>query len=328
MAAGLHISISAETLLNVGGIAITNSMLTSLVVSGLIIAFAIIVRLQLKDTNSPRGLQNFAEWIVESLHNLVHSVTGDLKKTRLFLPFIGTFLLWILFNNWLGLLPGVGTIRMIENSTEVHEAASAEKATEGEMHSSVVGQVYAVEGEEPVSTHEEVLELVVDEGEMHLEESDDTHMDVMAGEVHEELEQGAEEHHVKAVPIFRPGTADLNTTIALALVSVFLTQVFGVQALGLSYFKKYINFSNPIMTFVGFLETISEFAKVISFAFRLFGNIFAGEVLLVVISSLVPIIAPMPFYGLELFVGFIQALVFAMLSLVFFNMATQSHDEH
>ena len=82
------------------------------------------------------------------------------------------------------------------------------------------------------------------------------------------------------------------------------------------------------MTFVGFLELISEFAKIISFAFRLFGNIFAGEVLLVVISALLPIIAPMPFYGLELFVGFIQALVFAMLSLVFFNMATQSHDQH
>ena len=82
------------------------------------------------------------------------------------------------------------------------------------------------------------------------------------------------------------------------------------------------------MFFVGILELISEFAKIISFAFRLFGNIFAGEVLLVVMAFLFPVILPMPFYGLELFVGFIQALVFSMLTLVFFNMATISHEEH
>lgn len=285
MAAGLHISISAETLLTIGGISITNSMVTSLIVSGLLIAFAVMVNLQLRDTSQPKGLQNFAEWIVESLHNLVHSVTGDLKKTRLFLPFVGTFLLWILLNNWLGLLPGVGTIRMVHETTE-------KSSTE---HAATVSQVYAAEVE-AIETGYEVTE--------------------------------DKESHVEYIPILRPGTADLNTTLALAIVSVMVTQVFGIQALGLGYFKKYINFSNPIMTFVGFLELISEFAKIISFAFRLFGNIFAGEVLLVVISALLPIIAPMPFYGLELFVGFIQALVFAMLSLVFFNMATQSHDQH
>jgi F-type H+-transporting ATPase subunit a len=76
------------------------------------------------------------------------------------------------------------------------------------------------------------------------------------------------------------------------------------------------------------LETVSEFAKIISFSFRLFGNIFAGEVLLVVIGALVPLLVPMPFYGLEIFVGFIQALVFSMLSVVFYNVATVSHDDH
>lgn len=316
MAAGLHISISAETLLTIGGISITNSMLTSLIVSGLIIAFALMVNLKLKDTSNPRGLQNFAEWIIESLHNLVHGVTGDLKKTRLFLPFVGTFLIWILLNNWLGLLPGVGTIGLQEEveSTEIEEHAS-----------SLVTQTYAVT--EPVeidaTTHTEV-ELVDTNEEVTIEEA---HQEPAAeSEYKEESAHG--EAKTKFVPFLRPGTADLNTTLALAIVSVFMTQVFGVQALGLSYFKKYINFSNPIMTFVGFLEIISEFAKIISFAFRLFGNIFAGEVLLVVISALLPIIAPMPFYGLEIFVGFIQALVFAMLSLVFFNMATQSHEQH
>ena len=128
------------------------------------------------------------------------------------------------------------------------------------------------------------------------------------------------------VPIFRPGTADLNTTFALSLISVFLIQYFGFKYLSFSYFKKFINFSNPINFYVGILETISEFARIISFAFRLFGNIFAGEVLIVVIAYLTKVLVPVPFYGLEIFVGFIQALVFTMLSLVFYNMATaKSH---
>ena len=79
---------------------------------------------------------------------------------------------------------------------------------------------------------------------------------------------------------------------------------------------------------VGLLEIVSEISRVISFAFRLFGNIFAGEVLLTVIAFLMPLIAPLPFLGLELFVGFIQALVFSMLTAVFLNMATVSHDSH
>ncbi len=130
------------------------------------------------------------------------------------------------------------------------------------------------------------------------------------------------------VPLFRGPTADLNTTLAIALIAVVALQYYGFKALGLSYLKKYLNFSNPINFFLGLLEIISELAKVISFAFRLFGNIFAGEVLLTVIAFLMPLIAPLPFLGLELFVGFIQALVFSMLTAVFLNLATISHAEH
>ncbi len=275
-AQGLHISISAEPIATIGGFAVTNSIFTSLIVSTILILFAIIANSQLKQTDKPKGMQNFAEWLVETFQNFIYSVTGNFKKTRLFLPLVTTFFLWIALNNWLGLVPGVGTISV------VHEQEPIAATT--------VNAAYAQE-----------LEL--------------------------EPETEAEPHLIK-VPVFRPGTADLNTTIALAIFSVFATQIFGIQAQSLGYFKKFFNFTNPIMFFVGILELISEFAKIISFAFRLFGNIFAGEVLLVVIAFLVPIIVPMPFYGLELFVGFIQALVFAMLSLVFFNMATQSHDDH
>lgn len=127
------------------------------------------------------------------------------------------------------------------------------------------------------------------------------------------------------VPFFRGGTADLNITLGLAIFAVVSIQVYGYKTLGLKYFKKFFDFSNPINFFVGFLELISEFARIMSFAFRLFGNIFAGEVLLAVIAFLVPVFASLPFMGLEIFVGFIQALVFATLTLVFINIATTSH---
>lgn len=129
----------------------------------------------------------------------------------------------------------------------------------------------------------------------------------------------------KFVPLLRGGTADLNITLGTALVAVFMIQIFGLQNLGLGYLKKFINFSNPINFFVGILELVSEFAKIMSFSFRLFGNIFAGEVLLAVIAFLLPLFGPLPFIGLELFVGFIQALVFATLTLVFINIATSEH---
>lgn len=131
---------------------------------------------------------------------------------------------------------------------------------------------------------------------------------------------------VELIPFLRSANTDLNTTLAMGIISVILAQVFGIIFIG--FFKhvgKFINFRGPIDFFVGILEFIGELARVISFAFRLFGNIFAGEVLLVVIAFLIPYIAPLPFYGLELFVGFIQALVFAMLTLVFLTMATMEH---
>lgn len=152
------------------------------------------------------------------------------------------------------------------------------------------------------------------------------------------LTRNADEHGhgYVLVPFLRSAATDLNMTLALALVSMFLVQYFGVKALGLRYFTKFISidfshgaFEGVINIFVGVLELISEFAKIISFTFRLFGNVFAGEVLLGVLAFLIPYVVSLPFYGLELFVGFIQALVFMMLSLVFFTLATMGHgSEH
>lgn len=236
----------------------------------------------------PRGFQNFVEVIVGGLFDFFNTVTQDEKQTRKFFPIVATIFIFVITSNWMGILPGVGTIGFYEKE---HEVAEVSVEAEGNAHGEV-----AVEA------------------------------DVKAeGGAHEEAV--AEEKEI-FIPYFRSGYADVNMTLALAIISIIATQIFGIASLGFFHYagKFFVNpLRDPIGFFVGFLELISELAKMISFSFRLFGNIFAGEVLLVVIGFLAPFIAPIPFYGLELFVGFVQALVFAILTLVFMKMAVTSH---
>ena len=151
--------------------------------------------------------------------------------------------------------------------------------------------------------------------------------------------QEFEEHGVEAgqqagllVPFLRSANTDVNTTLAIALVTMVMVHFWGFTTLGFfGHLGKFLNFkAGPIGLFVGILEAISEVARVISFTFRLFGNIFAGEVLLVSMAFLLPLVGIIPFLGLELFVGVIQAFIFSMLTLVFASMATVSHgaEEH
>ena len=138
------------------------------------------------------------------------------------------------------------------------------------------------------------------------------------------IKNGAE-----VLPLFRSPAADLNFTIAFALISVVVSNVIGMAAVGVfAHVKKFINFSNPIAFFIGLLEIISEFAKIISLSFRLFGNVFAGEVLLTVVAFLAPYFIPLPFLFMELFVGLIQAFLFAMLTLVSISLHTATHETH
>lgn len=137
------------------------------------------------------------------------------------------------------------------------------------------------------------------------------------------------------VPFVRTLSTDLNFTVALALIAVVMVQVMGVKAHGIGYFSKFVNvksiLSRPLFGLidflVGILEIVSEISKVLSFSFRLFGNIFAGTVMLFVIGSLVPYGVQAIFLALELFVGLIQALVFGMLTMTFMAQATQGHGE-
>ncbi|MHB9154260.1 MAG: F0F1 ATP synthase subunit A [Endomicrobiales bacterium] len=131
-------------------------------------------------------------------------------------------------------------------------------------------------------------------------------------------------HDGNPVPFFRAPSSDLNTTLALAVVSVAATHILSVRSIGIkNYLKRFISWS-PILLFVGMLELVSEFTKLISFSFRLFGNIFAGEIVLGRISTMMAFVAPIPFILLELIVAVVQALVFAMLTMAFMSILTTS----
>lgn len=159
-------------------------------------------------------------------------------------------------------------------------------------------------------------------------------------------------HHVvngetEFIPIFRPANTDLNLTLAMAIFGVIISHIIGVFTIGFwRYFNKFIKvgdvwqavksksvqniFVALIELMVGFLEIISEIAKMISLSLRLFGNIFAGEVLLTVMASLIAVFVPLPFLGLELLVGLVQATVFSLLVLVYISVATMpvhGHDD-
>lgn len=135
-------------------------------------------------------------------------------------------------------------------------------------------------------------------------------------------------HEGGIIPFFYPGATDLNLTLAISIIAFCTIEIAGVAVLGaFSYGKKFISFKSPIAFAVGLIELVSEVARLISFSFRLFGNIFAGKVLILVILFFVPYLLPVPFLAFEVFVGFIQAAIFALLTLFFTKIAIQMHEE-
>lgn len=280
------VSLAAEPVLHVGPLTFTNSVVTAWLVMILLIVLALVATRRIprdmsKASNAdlvPGGLLNFFEMIIEAIYNQTRSIAG--AWTPKFFPIVATIFIFVIFSNYTGLLPGVGSIGWLE-----HPHA------EGEAGFVANGAI------------------------------------LTAAEAHE-----GEEGWI-VVPWLRAPSADLNFTLALAIVTVVLTQYFGIKSQRGAYFKKFFDVSGfkqgalmgIIGIFVGILELIGELSRLLSFSFRLFGNIFAGEVLLMVIGFLIPYIASLPFYGLELFVGFIQAAVFMMLAVVFMSMATQGH---
>lgn len=242
----MHISLQAETLGTLLGIPITNSLILSFLTALLLVGSGLFVAFTLKVI--PNRVQGSVEIVLGGILSFMAQTLGSMEQAKKFFPLVATIFLFILLNNWIGVLPGTGSIGFFE------------------------------------------------------------------------MDHGKEVF----VPLFRSANSDLNTTFALALVSMIAIQLYGITKLGLwGHVSKFLVFGKgPIHFFVGLLEAVGEGAKVLSFSFRLFGNVFAGEVLLVIIMSLIPLLAPFPFLLLEFFVGFIQALVFAMLTMIFLKMAT------
>ncbi len=261
--------LAAETLFHVAGIPITNSVINAwiAVIFFCIVAYVASLR---KEALLPRGvfhngLEALLVWYMEQMDG----VTNDRKKTRTFLPLVATIFFFLLFSNWIGLLPGTGTLG-----------------------------VWGI-------GHDGLRELI---------------------------------------PLLRPVGADLNMTLALAVFSLVYVQWTGIRVQGfMNYVSKFVNVRGifraipqgplAIVTaiiefFVGLIEIASECAKVASLSLRLFGNVFAGEMLLTAMLGLVSFFVPVPFMFLEILVGFIQATVFSTLVLVFLVMATESHDDH
>jgi F-type H+-transporting ATPase subunit a len=265
------VELRPETLFMVGPLPITNTLLTSWLTMGVLVVVALLLRRKLVDAPEAHSFQNVVETALEALRGFMQNFSHE--KTDTFFPVVCTFFLFILTSNWLGLLPGVGSI--------------------GYWH----------------------------------------------------LEQG----QMTFVPFLRGPTTDLNTTIALAVCAVASSQIYGIHFLGLGRFlgryvptHRFVTFFRALASqeradvglllggvldlFIGVLEIFEELTKILSFSFRLFGNIFGGEVLLAVMAFLVPYLASVPFLGLELFGGFIQAVIFAALSTAFLARATTSHD--
>ena len=251
---------------DIAGLPITNSMIVTWVVALGLIIFAQIAMRRVEAV--PNGAQNFWEWLVESLHNFLENIIGhDLVKKTFW--FFATIFIFILFCNWFGLIPGVGT----------------------------VGWGYTDAS-----------------GHFHL-----TH------------------------PFFRGANADLNMTFAMAMVFFVCWVVWALQSNGVGGFLAHIfapkgqttgflKFMMVIVFFlVGILEVVSILFRPISLSFRLFGNVYAGESMLEAMAGIVPSLnwlIPIPFYFLEVLVGFVQALVFMLLTAVFTLLICQHDGSH
>jgi F-type H+-transporting ATPase subunit a len=256
---------AAETIFQIGTFPVTNAMVNGWIAVAFFVVIALVVGR--RSALVPSGLQNVAEAIVEFMLMEIQKVTGDQTRARQFMPIVGTIFSFVLFSNWLGLLPGTGSIG-----------------------------VY-----------------------------------------------GLHEGEVELIPLLRPAASDLNLTLAIALFSVVLSHLIGLRAVGfINHVSKFVNVrgilrslrNGPVAIFValiefgvGLLEIISEFAKVLSLSLRLFGNIFAGEVLLTVMLGIFAYFLPIPFMFLEVLVGAIQATVFAMLTLAYLTVVTETHGE-
>ena len=288
--------------LHIGSFQISNSMLATFLADLVLILMAYgAFRFVKGGKLVPSGFYNAFEAIFEFLWNSVEGSAGKWAK-RIF-PIPATIFLLIFVANMIKMVPGFESIGLLEQSPTGSGYAPATLFTIGSL------EVMTVDKSKPVT---------------------------VAATTGEGTGEGSTAEACTAcvvIPFFRGSATDLNFPLALALITVILTQVYGAWAIGPGYFSKYFQVKQLVsgglfglINFaVGILEAILEFAKILSFTFRLFGNIFAGVLLLSIIGALVAVAIPPFLYLFEVFFGTIQAYVFFLLATVFISSATIAH---
>jgi F-type H+-transporting ATPase subunit a len=317
---------------------LTNTILSSLITSGILIALFVIGTARLKVV--PGRIQGLLESIIEGLLGFIESLMG-VGKGRAILPLIATIFLFVSFNSWIALLPvyqsfGITRYETITLDELNHFAAGQEVTKDDLVHLVEERNAAAHPGEKAHHVIERIE--IVNEGTLTkplIVEAHRFNDGVEAAIVAAGGEIDPTSPGINATFV-RPAGTDLNMPLALALIVFVFVEVLGIRAHGIGYFGEFFRFGNlfrgKILTglidvFVGLLEGISHLVRVVSFTFRLFGNMTAGEILLLVSSFLVSFVFSIPFYGLELLVGLIQAVIFAGLTVVFAAMAVASHEE-
>lgn len=304
-----HISIAAEELFKIGPLPITNSFLTTLVVMALlIIGGALIAR---RMTEIPGRGQGAAEFIVEYLFNL-STLAGGKKLGRQVFPLMAGIFIFIFTANVVGLLPGVGTIGTYHKEEASHSGDT----------SAATGQIAALDGV-----------VIAQDGSDNAEITSGQHQEAAP------IDQASAGKEV-LVPFVRAPNADLNMTLAMALISFTTFQVMGLRLSGgignrLRHMAPGPRALAPVLFPI---EVITELSRLVSLTARLFGNVFAGEVVLALMYTIanglryfvIPFLFPIAFIGLELLFGFIQATVFALLTVIYINLAGGGHtdDDH
>ena len=368
------IQLPAEYIVEIGSYQLMNTFVMFWLAILVLIILAFLATRKMSEV--PGRWQSLFEIFYEFFIKLAEAAAGG-RQGRMFLPVVTAIFLGVIASNWLGTLPGVGTIGRVESVEEffevklgkelkAHDASDLAKDLKKQgfatfmEHSAgnhdveeALAVVFEDHGDDkfvvftgssglgtiPVGHGEDfkvVLNQIVEEPSELTAESIEhfveqvEHPDFLPGVEHEELAVDAlEDARVGLlVPFFRGASTDLNTTLAIAIVAMASVQFWGFKTLGFKGYagKFFFNpIKKPIEAFVGGLELIGEFIKIISFTFRLFGNMFAGEILLIAMGFLLPLIGIIPFLGLELFVGAIQAAIFSVLTLIFGSIAIISH---
>ncbi len=287
--------------ISIAGFPITNTMLATLIADILLLLIAFgFYRYSRSGNLVPSGFQNAFETLVEFLWNSVQSIAGNRWAKRIF-PVVATIFLLIFAANLIKLVPGFESVGYLKERSEGTGYAAVK-----------VGPFYTLDKGQPVP----------------VEESGQTATETAAP-------AGEPCKSCELVPFLRGSATDLNFPLALAIIAVVMTQVYGFWSLGGSYLGKYFQFGQlftggifgMINFVVGLLELLLEFAKILSFTFRLFGNIFAGALLLSIVGALTAIVVPPGLYIFEVFFGVIQAYVFFLLGTVFISGAVVSHSE-